>query len=80
MKPIPPVQFGCPLFFQGELFDCRILLDQIGISLEPGSHYTVPIKFLNPILIKPRLKTGTQFKLWEFRFFADGEVVDITDI
>jgi hypothetical protein len=74
---IPPVQFGCPFFFEGEGFDCRLLLDQVGVSLSPGSTADVPIKFVCPELVKPRLHRGARFKLWESGDFAEGEVLEI---
>lgn len=76
-KGIPPVQFGCPFFFEGEYFDCRLLIDQLGISLELGNFATVPIKFLHPELIKPRLYPGKHFKLWEMKFIGEGEIVEV---
>jgi hypothetical protein len=42
--PTPPDKLGCPFEFQGELFDCRLLLDEIG-PFEPGVTATVPISF-----------------------------------
>lgn len=72
-------QFGCPFFYDGEAFDCRILLDQVGLALEPGHAAEVPIKFLRPDLIKPRLQIGAQFKLWEGKNFADGEVLEVVN-
>ena len=69
--------FGCPFRYDGEAFDCRILLDQVGVSLAPGATADVPIKFLRPDLIKPRLQAGARFKLWEGKDFADGEVLEV---
>lgn len=74
---IPAETFGCPFVFEGEAFDCRLLLDQAGIALAAGISATVPIKFLYPELIKPRLRPGSHFKLWEFRDFAEGEVLEV---
>ena len=76
-KPIPAVQFSCPLFFQGEGFDCRLLLDQAGIALPLGTSVVVPIKFLFPEHIMPRLKRGDQFRLWEGKVIAEGEVLEV---
>jgi hypothetical protein len=75
---IPPVQFRCPFVFEGEMFDCRLLLDQVGTTLQPGASYEkIPVKFLFPDLIKPRLRPGVSFKLWDGRDIADGEVTDV---
>jgi hypothetical protein len=76
-QPIPPIQFGCPLFFQDEGFDCRLLLDQIGNPLLLGETMIVPIKFLNSNNILPRMKVGDQFLLWEGKYIAEGEVIEI---
>jgi hypothetical protein len=70
-------RFGCPLVYDGEAFDCRILLGQGGASLAPGQTADVFIKFLRPDLIKPRLQAGSRFKLWEGKDFADGEVLEV---
>jgi hypothetical protein len=76
-KVIPPSRFGCPFFFAGQGFDCRLLLDQVGVSLAPGTTAEVPIKFLYPELVKTKLTPGSRFKLWEAGDFADGEVLEI---
>lgn len=68
---------GIPFSFQGELFDCWILLSYMNMNIELGEWVTVPVKFLSPDLIKPRLKVGDKFKLWEGKFIADGEVLNI---
>ncbi|MCK4997903.1 MAG: hypothetical protein KAS23_00155 [Anaerohalosphaera sp.] len=47
------------------------------MNIELGEWVTVPVKFLSPDLIKPRLKVGDKFKLWEGKFIADGEVLNI---
>lgn len=75
---IPPVQFRCPFVFEDEMFDCRLLLDDAGTSLQPGASYEgIPVKFLFPDLVKPRLAPGATFKLWEGRDIADGEVLEV---
>lgn len=75
--PLQPRQFSCPLFFQNEGFDCRLLLDLTGETLFPGAEAEVPIKFLFPENVKPRLKPGDSFKLWDLKYFAEGEVLKI---
>lgn len=52
-------------------------MERVGRSVAPGETVDVPIKFLNPALIKPRLRTGDQFRLWEAGFFAEGEVLQV---
>ena len=74
--PTPPDKLGCPFEFQGELFDCRLLLDETG-PLKPGAKTTVPILFLRPDLIKDRLQIGSRFTLWEMGTIAEGVVKEI---
>ncbi|MGI6416374.1 MAG: hypothetical protein ACOX1P_11955 [Thermoguttaceae bacterium] len=74
---IPPVQFGCVFRFEGEYFDCRLLLDQVQIMLNPGDAADVPIKFMFPELIKARLKHGDSFELWDGRDIAEGTVLEV---
>ncbi len=77
-QPTPSGRFGCPFLFEGEYFDCVMFLDDIG-SIAPGSTVTLPIWFLSPSLIKPRLNLGSAFDLWELRVIANGTVLEILD-
>jgi hypothetical protein len=72
----PAKLFKCPLEFEGEKFDCGLHLEQSG-PLAPGSKATIPITLLFPDLIKPRLKVGSHFTLWEMRTIAEGVVEQI---
>ena len=74
--PFSPEKFGCPFEFQGELFDCRLLLEETS-SLAPGAKVTVPVIFLRPDLIKARLQVGSRFTLWEMGTIAEGVVQEI---
>jgi hypothetical protein len=75
---IPPVQFRCSFVFEGEMFDCRLLLDQVGTTLQLGArHEGIPVKFLFPDLVKPRLHPTARFKLWDGRDIAEGEVTEV---
>ena len=78
-RPIPSVPFSCPAFFGDEGFDCRLLLDQVGVSLAPGDRATVPLKFLRPELIVARVQPGDEFRLWALGFFADGRVLEVLE-
>jgi len=60
----------------GELFDCRLLLEETG-SLTPGAKATVPVIFLRPDLIKARLQVGSRFTLWKMGTIAEGVVQEI---
>ena len=78
-RPIRGIQFGCPLAFEGKMYDCRILLDQTETDLRPGQTSEVPIKFLCARNIVPLLSVGSEFRLWEMGYFADGTVLEILD-
>jgi len=65
--------YGCPLFIDGEAFDCRIPLD--GKTLQLGESYELPISFLNRDLVLPKLCPGKSVALWEGKEIATGEVV-----
>jgi hypothetical protein len=62
--PTPDRVFGCPLEYDGELFDCRLDLSEIG-PVSPGQRVTVSIQFLSPQRIVPRLSAGCAISLWE---------------
>jgi hypothetical protein len=67
--------YACPLFVEGEGFDCRLLLG--GCSLQLGQIYELPVKFLNPDFVLPKLSPGKPIKLWEGKDIATGKVVRI---
>jgi hypothetical protein len=71
--PTPSDKLNCILEFEGEYFDCRLLLNETG-PLLPGQEASVPIKFLYPDLIKPKLKLGDKFRLRESKTIAEGVV------
>ena len=72
----PADRFGCLVEYQGEFFDCRLDLAATG-PIAPGSIVTVPIQFLAPHLIVPRLSPGARFTLWDGRTVATGSVVSV---
>jgi hypothetical protein len=69
----PSQIFRCPLEFDGDKCDSVIDLSNSG-PLKPYYQVSVPISFVNPTTIKPRLKIGSQFTLWELTTIADGVV------
>jgi hypothetical protein len=69
--------FGCPLFVDGEAFDCRVLV--LNRTLELGSTYELPIKFLRPDLALLKLSVGKSITLWEGKDIANGKVVRFED-
>jgi hypothetical protein len=69
-------QFGCLFELNGECFDCRLLLDDVG-ALQPGQQAKVPIKFLSPHLLQHRLRCGQKFHLREATTIAEGYIEDL---
>lgn len=65
--------YGCPLFVDGHAFDCRLLINAQTLHL--GETYELPVKFLNPDLVLPKLSPGKPLKLWEGKDIATGEVI-----
>ena len=74
--PTPTNTFGCLLELNGDCFDCRLLLTEIG-ALSPGQQAEVPIKFLNFDLVKNRLAPGEKFFLRDRKIIAEGEVTKV---
>ena len=74
--PTPKDTFGCLLELNGDCFDCRLLLTEIG-ALSPGQQAEVPIKFLNFDLVKHQLVPGGKFFLRDRKIIAEGEVTQI---
>ena len=75
-KPLSGTVFKCPFEFQNEKFDCGLHLGGDKI-IPPGAHITVPITFLFPGYVKPRLRVGSRFTLWERGTIASGIVEEI---
>jgi hypothetical protein len=65
--------YGCPLFIDGEAFDCRLSLN--GKTLLLGETYKLPVKFLNRDLVLPKLSQGKTVILWEGKEVATGRVL-----
>jgi len=76
-KELRPPYFSCPFRFEGESFDCRILLEAAAPRLVAGAVAVLPIAFLNPPLVKDRLRPGSKFLLWDLGDFAEGVVIEI---
>jgi hypothetical protein len=77
----PASRFGYmpTLFFNGEKhgYDCALLVEAVGGRIARGATVEIPIKFLSPQLVKPRLGLGDRFTLWEGRTVAEGEVIEL---
>jgi hypothetical protein len=73
--PVTGDFYACPLFIDGEAYDCRLLIK--GMELELGRSYEVPVKFLNRDIVLPKLHIGTSIILWEGKDVGDGKVTRI---
>lgn len=67
--------YSCPLFVDGEGFDCRVFLGDQKIEL--GEWYRLPVKFLNRDFVVPKLMPGKPITLWEGKDVANGEVLEV---
>lgn len=74
----PSDHLGCIFVYQEENFECRILLHEIG-AVHTGCDALVPIKFLAPELVKPRLQAGDQFTLREIKTIGEGAVKTVLE-
>jgi hypothetical protein len=72
----PLDHLGCQFDYEGEYFDCRLLLQDVG-PIAPGESATVPIKFLRPELVKSRLQVGSRFNLREIKIIGEGIIESI---
>jgi len=75
-SPVLLPQLRCMLEYKEELFDCVLLLDEVG-SISPGYEGEVPIAILFSHYVMDRLQVGDRFRLRELRFIGEGEVVEI---
>jgi hypothetical protein len=76
-KGATPIDFlGCIFQYEGENYECRLLLEEIG-PVNPGDIVSVPIRFLRPNLLKKCLHVGSKFQLREVRPIAEGIVEKI---
>ncbi len=69
--------FGCIFEHAGEANDCGLLIGDKG-DVWPGQKVTVPILFLRPDLVRPRIKVGDSFQLREDKTIAYGTIDEIT--
>lgn len=69
--------YACPLFIDGEAFDCRLLLS--GKRIELGKYYDVPVKFLFRDLVISKLEVGKEVVLWEGKDVAKGTIVSLIE-
>lgn len=75
-SPTPADILSCLFVLEGETFDCRLFLREVG-PISPGQSAVIPIKFLNPDLVIPRLDKGTHFQLRDYRPIAVGNIIRV---
>jgi hypothetical protein len=69
--------YACPLFIDGEGFDCRLLLD--GKSIKLGEACDIPVKFLYQDLALKKSAIGKEIFLWEGKIIAKGSIIKFCD-
>lgn len=75
--PITREWYGCPFGYEGKYYDCRIITKGL-TPINPGdSIKSIPVVFLSPELVLPKLKENTAFTLWESGVKAEGIIVKI---
>ena len=74
-EPFLGGEYHCPLFVDGEAFDCRLYFGALKVTL--GERYEVPIKFIAGTSALSKLTEGKKIVLWEGKEIADGKVVKL---
>lgn len=74
--PILTDTLRCMMVFGPEVFDCLLMLQQVG-NVQLGEIVTVPMRFLVADLLRGKLKPGDKFYLRDYRVIADGEVKSV---
>ncbi|MFC5473992.1 hypothetical protein [Paraherbaspirillum soli] len=73
--PILPPKYGCIVNIDDEFHDARIYISGTS-SIEPGQEISLPMQFLWPDLVMPKVSIGKKFLLTEGqRKIGDCEVV-----
>jgi hypothetical protein len=73
--PVVGNYYSCPLFVDGEGFDCRIFLGNQKVEL--GEWYQLPVKFLHREFVISKLSPGKPISLWEGKDVANGKVLEV---
>jgi len=73
--PVTGDYYACPLFVDGEGFECRLLID--GKTLALGQWYELPVKFMNKELVVPKLSVGKVVTLWEGKDVGLGKILKL---
>jgi hypothetical protein len=72
--PTPSGFFSCIFVINDKNHDCRLLLEEVGSILPGNFKKSVPIKFLCPELVLPKLQNGAKFYLRDGKIVAEGKV------
>lgn len=82
--PLPEANFGCPVFFENvpalaeHGYDCRLDLVKLGGKVSPGDTLSeVGMSFLSWDELRPHLRPGVRFRLWEGKVIGHGEIVSL---
>jgi hypothetical protein len=73
--PIPAFGYRATFEIDGECHDAGFLAKDLVIEL--GNSYEIPVFFLCPSLVLPKLFEGKPFTLWEGRAVASGKVLRV---
>ena len=78
--------YGCPVFFRdvealsAHGWECRLLLSQVDVTIEPGDTVeNTPLAFLSPEEVFEHLRVGDCFQLWEMGGIGEGVITTIPD-
>jgi hypothetical protein len=69
--------YACPMFFDGQGFECRLSLN--GLTLKLGEYYELPVKFMNRDLVQSNLFPGKEFMIWEGKDIGAGLVLALNN-
>jgi hypothetical protein len=68
---------GCLFKIGNDYHDCIIALPDSG-RIDLGSVLVLQLQFLDPKLVLPKLRPGTNFQLKELRIIAEGEIIEVS--
>jgi hypothetical protein len=65
--------YGCPIVVDEEMFESRFIITNM--VLELGKTYELPVKFINPDIVLPKLSIGKTIMFWEGKIIATGKII-----
>ena len=75
-SPTPSSRFSFIIDLNDNFHDARAYLEGCG-SISPGQQAEVPIKFLDPDTVLPKLQVGDQIPIWEGREIGQLQIIQI---